>query len=134
VAYRLTLALRRGCSVSPVLLISPARTLAPADLLPCLEEVEDPLGKKCGGVRVVRRQGAIGEIVLIAGIKEQLCVLGLINEFTGGVAPALGDRGELNTVSWVFVVFETALGGPVAGWAARLSWRGGFPRSGRQRS
>jgi hypothetical protein len=43
------------------------------------EEVEHPLGEECGGVRVVRRQLAVGEKVLFAGVEEQLCVLGLVN-------------------------------------------------------
>ena len=36
--------------------------------LPPAEEVEHPLGKECGGVRVIRRQRAVGEQVLLTGI------------------------------------------------------------------
>jgi hypothetical protein len=35
--------------------------------LPRTEEVEHPLDQDCGGIRVVRRQGAVGEIVVVAG-------------------------------------------------------------------
>ena len=49
------------------------------------EEVEDALGEEGGGVGVVGGQRAVGEVVLVAGVEEQLGVLGLAVELAGGV-------------------------------------------------
>ena len=49
------------------------------------EEPEHPLGEQCRRVRVVGRQRAVGEQVLVAGVDEQLGVVGLLR-------PALGRR------------------------------------------
>jgi len=58
-------------------------------LLPGPEEVEHSLNEEGGGGRVVRRQRAVGEIVLVARVEEQLCILGLVNKLAGGVNVAL---------------------------------------------
>ena len=59
----------------PAAVLHPLRRLY---LLPA-EEVEHPLDEESGGVRVVRRQRAVGEEVLLTGIEKQLSVLGLVN-------------------------------------------------------
>src|SRR3954447_13709540 len=60
--------------------------------LPRSKEIEHPLLQECGGVRVVRRQGAVGEVVLVAGIEKQLRVLGLLDERASGVDVTLIDE------------------------------------------
>src|ERR1017187_8878816 len=59
------------------------------------EEGEDPLDQEGGGVRVVGRQRAVGEVVLVAGVQEQLCVLGLLDELAGGVNVAFADEDRV---------------------------------------
>jgi 4-carboxymuconolactone decarboxylase len=56
------------------------------------EEVEHAPGEQCGGIGVVGRQRAVGEVVLVAGVEEQLGVLGLLDEVTGGVDVAFADE------------------------------------------
>ena len=65
-----------------------------------MEEVQDALGEQRGGVRVVGRQRAVRELVLVAGVEEQLRVLGLLDELAGGVDVALAgeDRGGVHPV------------------------------------
>jgi hypothetical protein len=51
-----------------------AGELAPGFLDPA-EEVEHPAGEEHRGCRIVRRQRAVGEVVLITGVEEQLGVV-----------------------------------------------------------
>src|SRR5437016_2911212 len=60
--------------------------------LPRGQEIEHPLPQEGGCVRVVGRQRAIGEVVLVARVEEQLAVLGLLDERAGGVDVALIDE------------------------------------------
>src|SRR5215813_9090799 len=56
------------------------------------EEVEDALGEEGGGVWVVGGERAVGEVVLVAGVEEQLGVLGLADQLAGGVDVAFAGK------------------------------------------
>src|SRR5580693_7507830 len=64
--------------------------------LPRAEEAEHPLDQQGGGVPVVGRQRAVGEIVLIAGIEEQFPVLGLLHKLPRSVDIALADEDRIS--------------------------------------
>ena len=51
--------------------------------------------EQCGGIGVVGRQRAVGEVVLVAGVEEQLRVFGLPGELTGGVDVALAGEDRV---------------------------------------
>jgi hypothetical protein len=55
------------------------------------EEGQHPLGEERGCGRVVGGQGGVGEVVLVAGVEEQLRVLRLLHERPRGIAVALVD-------------------------------------------
>jgi hypothetical protein len=56
-----------------------------------LQEVEHALSQQRGRVGVVRGQARVGEVVLVAGIEEQLRVLGRGDELARGVDVAFAD-------------------------------------------
>jgi hypothetical protein len=62
--------------------------------------IEHAPGEEGRGGRVVRRQRAIGEVVLVAGVEEQLPVRGLADELPGGVDVPLAheDRVRVHAV------------------------------------
>src|SRR5580700_8104264 len=64
-------------------------------LLIAAEEVEHAPGEQCGGIGIIGRQRAVGEVVLVAGVEEQLRVLGLLDELTGGVDIALAGEDRV---------------------------------------
>lgn len=62
---------------------------------PRAEEVEHPLDQVRGGVRVVGRQRAVGEIVLVAGAEEQFGVAGLPGKLASGVTVARAGEDRI---------------------------------------
>ena len=56
------------------------------------QERQGSLQQQGGGPRVVRGQRVVGEVVVVAGIEEQFCVLGLGHQGTRGVDIALVDE------------------------------------------
>src|SRR5579864_327128 len=59
------------------------------------EEVEHPLDQQRGRAGVVRRQRAVGKVVLVAGVEEQFGVLGLLDDLAGGVDVALAHEDRI---------------------------------------
>jgi len=57
-----------------------------------LEEVEHPAGEERSGLRVVRRQRAVGEVVLITGVEEQLGVVDVGDDLPSRVDVSLPDE------------------------------------------
>jgi hypothetical protein len=68
--------------------------LAPGLLDPA-EEVEHPAGEERRGRRIVRRQRAVGEVVLITGVEEQLGVVDGRDDLPGRVNVSLPDEDRV---------------------------------------
>ena len=49
------------------------------------QEVEHALREELGRLGVVARQAGVREVVLIAGVEEELCVVGRLDELAGGI-------------------------------------------------
>ena len=60
-----------------------------------IQELKHSDGQERGRIRVVRRQRAIGEVVLIPGVQEKLRVLDLLHNLAGGVDVALADEDRV---------------------------------------
>src|SRR4249920_2024439 len=71
-----------------------AGRLAPGFLDPA-EEVEHPAGQECSGLRIVGRQRAVGEVVLITGVEEQLGVVDGRDDLPGRVNVSLPDEDRV---------------------------------------
>jgi len=66
--------------------------------VPCArpgQEAEHPLGHQCRRLRVVGGQRAVGEVVRVAGVEEELAVLGLVDQRPGGLDVALVDEDRV---------------------------------------
>ncbi len=60
-----------------------------------IQELEHSPGEQRGRIRVVRRERAVGEVVLVAGVQEELRVLDLLHDLAGGVDVALADEDRV---------------------------------------
>ena len=59
------------------------------------EKVEHSAGEERSGRRIVRRQRAVGEVVLITGVEEQLGVVDGCDDLPGRVNVALPDEDRV---------------------------------------
>src|SRR6202011_146988 len=62
------------------------------------EGIRQPVPQESGSVRVVRWQRAVREVVLVTGVEEELPILGLIDQCTGGVDVALADEERVGEI------------------------------------
>src|SRR5438309_5458114 len=59
------------------------------------EELKHSLGQHCGRLRVVGGERVVGEVVLIAGVQEELSVLDLLDDLAGGLDVSLAHEDRV---------------------------------------